>query len=245
MASTEDMERKMQCAAVSVLSKSPTEALGISLINDIPTIGSAIKNMMSLCVARTLSSSNPNESQIEEDDTSSFKCYFIESKNSAEAALFCARVLSKAINSFVIPENMAFDKKELSNDDCKMEYEVVRVVWNKLIENNQKPTKILGLQSLIHVYPFIKESLESTTINFPDTVDSEEAVSFFREFGTLLEAADKHRNVSFNEKSQKDSDKEDEVDDDSFLLWAKDGGKAELSRRRKRREHHASFFARN
>jgi len=206
------------------------------------------------------------------------KCFFSRGKNSTnpqQAALLCARSLLKAINSFVIPplpsEDKSVEEKDTKEDenednthnkDEKFEFEVVRIVWNGLVKNNQKPTMFLGLTSLSHVFPLIKESCFQVQVEddnngsgdndntkkiqmmmFPKNVDLNEAQIFIDEFGDLLVRAQKRKNVTLSDEKNNNAQDIDKIgkihthiDDDSCLLWDVDGGKSELERRRKRRE---------
>ncbi len=148
-------------------------------------------------------------------------------------------MLLKAINGFQFSQTHSKiggtgDEKN-DEEETLMTGEVVRIVWNGLIKNQQKPSKILGLESLTFAYPTILTSLHQKS-NFPDDVDKEEGMAFMEEFGVLLSQAKKRRTSQIDQLTL-------EEDDDSCLLWDKDRGEAELLRRRLRREQHASFFA--
>ena len=176
---------KARLAASAVATMNPAEALAKSLTSEQPKIDSAIKSFMSLCAARSLSGSDPNitrstslhdaivgteQNELNMKTGRAKKCFFSKGKNPQQAALLCARSLLKAINSFVIPpssssaaaaapEEKSSDKQSSEDDeDKKFEFEVVRIVWNGLVKNGQKPAKILGQTSLSHVFPLIKES---------------------------------------------------------------------------------------
>lgn len=186
------------------------------------------------------------------------KCFFSKGMIPQQAALLCARSLLKAINGFVIPppaeKLKSGDEKDNDDDeDKKFEFQVVRIVWNGLVQNNKKPSMYLGRTSLIHVFPLIKEScfqLNDTSTDdkgdhihmFPNNVDLNEAQIFFDEFGELLTRAEKRKNTILSskagEKKVGQTVQGDTIvgDDDSCLLWDTDGGISELERRRKRRE---------
>ena len=105
-------------------------------------------------------------------------------------------MLLKAINGFQFSQTHSKiggtgDEK---NDEEKtlMTGEVVRIVWNGLMKNQQKPSEILGLESLTFAYPTILTSLHQKS-NFPDDVDKEEGMTLMEEFGVLLSEAKKRR----------------------------------------------------
>ena len=244
MVSPEEFNAKAKKAAESFATMSPPETIAKSLINDQPTIDSAVKNMMSLVTARSFAGSHPSTQQMAMDKVNAGspneKCFFISSKNPSKAALICARMLLKEINGFQFSQartkkSSTGDQKNEEEEETLMISEVVRIVWNGIIKNQQKPSKILGLDSLIHVYPMILTSLQQNS-NFPDDVDKEEGIAFMDEFGVLLSQAKKRRTSQIDQLNM-------DEDDDSCLLWDKDRGEAELERRRRRREQHASFFA--
>ena len=159
-------------------------------------------------------------------------------KNSGQAALLCARELLKAINS-KCPLEETSDEASLQDDPSLLEKEVTRVLWNSLLKNGNKPSKCLGRMALSYVYPTILKDLcdkfgpdqhSGKVSEFQAKgVDSGEAVLFFQEFGNLL----------FNKKLSNASDS------DACLLWDKDRGEGELSRRRRRREESATLNKEN
>lgn len=267
-----DFQSKARAAAASVMSSgmNPAEALAQSLFNDRPTIDSAIKAYMSLTAARSLSASGADAGRInssggdaqdslqraimgdENDHQKQKKCYFVKSKNAQHASLLCARALLKKTNSFQILDTHISHSKE---ESTKLEFQVVKIVWNSLIKDeNKKPSKFLGRQSLHHIYPLLEESFREDVSNMMDNteskdsnslangVDVEEMISFFHEFGILLKkAVERHsHDPKRNAKTDVEGDgDDDDDDDDSCLLWDADGGKEELKRRRDRREKKA------
>jgi hypothetical protein len=247
-----DFQAKAQMAVTSAISMSPSEALGQSLINDQPKIDSAVKSFMSLCAARSLvasdsdvplPNSNENSKSIQEENfgddshpTVNTPCIFTKSKNPRQAALLCARELLKAIN---VPCSIkSSDKINIQKDASLLEKEVVRIVWDGLLKNGQKPSKCLGRKALSYAFPSILKNLCDTFLTEEHNhgkmteieskgVDSGEAKLFFKEFGYLLFEKERSNAVS-------------ESDSDACLLWDEDRGKAELDRRRKRREESAT-----
>jgi len=246
-----DFQQRAQQAAAKAQSLNPAEAFAQSLTCDRPTMDSAVKSFLSLTAARSLASSDPNNILLNNasikntsdkdklknallNNIAQEKCFFIKSKNPQQAALLCARQILKTINSFQIPDD---DEKSQDPPDDALDIKVIRILWNGLIKSGKKPSKLLGRKSLIHVYPFILNDLKSASIN---GVDPLEVTSFMSEFGMLLNAANKRRDVSLNKK---ELDKLNETDDDSCLLWDVDGGRVELDRRKHRRKKHAGSVA--
>ena len=242
MPDTLDFPEKAKIAASKIQMLNPGEALAQSFTNDRPTIDSAVKSFMSLTAARIWSASNPNIRVVSGKGKESIhklirgeaeeeKCFFIQSDSPKHAALKCSRALLGTINQFRVPDTGNVEEEK--NDDLRMEKEVVRILWNGLIESgdkHKKPSKLLGRLCLTHVIPWLENDLLLTKI---PGVDDEEARIFMSEFIRLLRRAN-HRHGAL--LSQDDRSKLDESDDDSCLLWDKDGGDAELSRRRQRRE---------
>ena len=74
------------------------------------------------------------------------------------------------INSFIVPPTKKKDttnherrrlkqeRKDDNDEEERLEFEVVRILWNGLVKNGNKPSMILGQKSLSHVFPLIKES---------------------------------------------------------------------------------------
>ena len=270
-----NFHEKAHKAASSVSTMNPAEAMAKSLTSEMPKIDSAIKSYMSLCVARSMSGSDPNKKNDNITTTTSLaqstlrdtiespmetgvikKCYFSKSSNPHQAALLCARSLLKSINSFTVPllqndeeEKGQEDKQNEEKMNKNLEYNVVRILWNGLIKNGQKPSLILGQTSLSIVFPLILESCyqierkDNDDNNFPANVALDEAQIFMKEFGYLLSNAEKRNNGNLQMGKRDDKDTFlNQDDDDSCLIWDLDKGKAELERRRKRREHKSSVM---
>lgn len=230
-----DFQAKARAAAANIAVQNPAEALAKSLTNDVPKIDAAVKSYMALVSARIASSarlSSPNAIELTTDRDSS-KCYFI--KNAPKASLLCARRILQKVNAFEIPE---FDQKneegkEETNEEHKLEYNVVRILWNGIVKNGTKPSRVLGKQSLIHVYPLLLDMLQA---DIPNEVDEDEWKSFMLEFGQLLKDSIKRKDANVPLETR---EKMNMMDDDSCLLWDVDGGKEELQRRRDRRKTNA------
>lgn len=250
-----DFQTKAQKAVTAATSTTPSEALAQSFINDQPKIDSAVKSYMSLCVARSLVASDsdlppPNSNEdsrnvhqeehyLGDDFRSTVRkrCIFAKSKNPKQAALLCARELLKAINAPCSIKRSA--KVDIQKDDSLLEKEVVRILWDGLLKSGQKPSKCLGRKALSYVSPSVLKSLCETFSTEEHVkaaelkskgVDLGEVKIFFNEFGHLLFEKEELNIIS-------------ESDSDTCLLWDTDGGKAELDRRRSRREKSATVNA--
>jgi hypothetical protein len=242
MSGTLDFTEMAKIAASKVQMLNPAEALAESFTNDRPAIDSAVKSFMSLTAARIWSTSDPNvrvmmgegnhlmHKQIRGEGNEE-KCFFVQSDSPKHAALKCARALLGKINQFRVPDSCTMEEEK--SEELKMEKEVVRILWNGLVESgdkDKKPSKLLGRMCLSHVIPWLENDLLSMTV---PGVDDDEAKIFMKEFISLLRRANYRNDPHL---SQDDRSKLNLLDDDSCLLWDKDCGNAELSRRRQRRE---------
>jgi len=267
-----DFQSRARAAAASISSMNPAEALAQSLLNDRPSIDSAVKAYMSLTAARSLSASDPNvisssnasnkaediktslHNTLQNSDSSSGKsiekCFFVKSKNPQQSSLLCARTLLKAINTFQIPHDAMPQKDEEKEEAARttekdntdelnnLEFQVVRIVWNGLVEDKEKkPSRFLGRKSLGPIYNLIVASIldNHNDNSLPSGVDQNELICFMNEFGSLLKNAIKRKAGDGAAKHNKMQGR----DDDSCLVWDSDGGKEELKRRRGRRKQKA------
>lgn len=252
--------RSMSASSPKSNSKLNSMSSAASLLKD--ALATTVQNSNNNMIQSDFHSKSSNDKDDTKDKNGDeIKCFFTRGTNPNQAALLCARSLLKCINSFTVPEynknessqttaasstttstNKKEEEEKKSNNDNEhkvLEYEVVRILWNGLIKNGKKPSMILGQTSLIHVYPLIQKTFfvernqndNNENVYFPNNVDLEEAKSFIIEFGGLLQNAHDRKNGLTNGISDKDDN-----DNDSSLLWDIDGGKAELQRRRKRRE---------
>jgi hypothetical protein len=242
----DDFQSKALAAATSISYQTPAEALAQSLTNDAPKIDTAIKSYVALTSARVLSANShssvanaaaaPTGYDLDQGpicQSSDYHCYFSKSKNPQMASLFCAKVLLQKLNSFKIPMDDHDDdivhhkapslEPEEKNEMNEIEFQVVRILWNGLVSHGKKPSKILGLEALYHVYPLLLQTLKE---NVPTNVDLQEGQMFMMEFGSLLQhAMNRRRRKSTLSTTNHKQDNDDDVDDDSCLLWDKDGGK--------------------
>jgi hypothetical protein len=186
--------------------------------------------------------------------SSDYYCYFSKSKNPQMASLFCAKAMLQKLNSFKIPmedddigdniddanivhsTSKPLDEEE-KNEIKEIEFQVVRILWNGLVSHGKKPSKILGLEALVHVYPLLLQTLKDSV---PSNVDLQEGQMFMMEFGSLLQHARNRRRRTLTWSTNQRKDDDADADDDSCLLWDKDGGKEELRRRREKREQSAN-----
>ncbi len=198
--------------------------------------------------------------------------------------LLCARALLMAIDSTVIPpiddvkdvsdnENTIDETMVAKTKQSKQKNAATRLAWNKLgVQSDEtttrmnKPSKVLGIQSLIVASPYIHERLrrgrcrnsgqvlgvgDNSQIEIcairllsdellppvipPKGIDLDQWESFYNEFERLLPRG-------FDDDDDCDDDASQSLErknDDSALLWSKDGGLAELKARREDRARRA------
>lgn len=214
--------------AASNAMKNPAEALAKVLTSETPKIDSAVKSYLSLLAARGVtknSSGNISSTAIQRNGESL-------AITDPMLLLSCTRTLLGAINTFQAPERVAASDK-CSADEQKqfsdLEYNVLRILWNNFIKQRQKPSKFLGRTSLLVVFPSILVELR-TNVPHISGLNDDQIINFFEVFSQLLYAYS---------EGEMTADGEDVKDDDSNLLWSKDGGADELSRRRSRRKDEA------
>ena len=237
---TDDFQARAAAATARALSASnPAEALGKSLTDsDAPKITEAAKSYASLIAARSICTTDADESAGAAAAASSAtstpaertRCTFHKTPDPTRASLMCARSLLLAVNSTEIPETGVVGGGTGLSVEQQLENDVIRVVWNGCVKKSRedkasgiKPSKALGRRSLLLAYPHVMKHIKQADASLlPAGVDKEEAMAFFEEFGKLL--TPKNGNGA-----------ESEEDDDHFLLWSMDSGAAELKRRRERR----------
>lgn len=175
--------------AASVQSGQAGEAIAQALAKDRPTIDAAIKSFMSWVAARSLTTTEPIPNV----------CHA-----SSPEALAYARALLQAINSYTF----AVTGKESE------ESAVVAQIWNGLVSSDQKPSRFLGRQALLHAW---KQGLRDNVVLPAEKY--EQGSLFLQEFGELMNKYDPTVTPL--------------QDSDANLVWEESG--AELERRRKRR----------
>ncbi len=133
-------------------------------------------------------------------------------------------------------EATSTEEKNGDDDELKnLEFQVVKIVWNGLVEDKEKkPSRFLGRKSICLIYHLILASVLDSNGDgsLPPGIDQNELICFMNEFGCLLKKAIRREDGGASKEMQ-------EQDDDSCLLWDADGGKEELKRRRDRREQKA------
>ena len=236
-----DFGSRAAAAAARALSQAgqdnPAEVLARSLAADAVKISDAARAYASLVAARSMTAAVAEAASAAGADAEGEpRALFAGSGNPARSGLLCARALLALVNSTEIPPPVAgegTDAGKVSGTGAdEMEEDVVRIVWNSLVGKAAedrwgmaRPSKVLGRRCLVRAYPHVLGRLGEGGKLLPADVDREEALTFFREFGTLLGDAD----------GQLHAPGPDDSDDDSALLWAADGGAAELKRRADRR----------
>ena len=222
----EDFISKANLAAKTVV-ENPAEVIAKDLVNDRPSIETAVKSYLSLLAARNLSDEK-NCSELMKDH----EPRILDQK----VLLACARILLERINTFSVPDIPLIEYQEVPDE---LKYKTLRIIWNNFVSSSntttdkpkrkdQKPARFLGRSALLIVYPMILSEIKSQTPVIPNFDEEEEILAFFEYFGTLLE--------SFQEiVGDINMPSPDTEDDDSQLIWAKDRGERELARRRERR----------
>ena len=197
------------------------ERIAKSFVDETRKIDSAVKSYLSLLTANNLSSKT---CCYEVMNTTSYKLPQI---TDPKHLLSCARALLVRINTFLIPEIPSIENEDVE----ELEYHSLRILWNNFVKSSghkntskpkcEKPSKYLGHSSLRIVYPMILSEVESTPPKILG-LDEEEIISFFMYFGFLIQ--------KFSQTQESNVE-----DDDSQLIWARDGGANELLQRQKRR----------
>jgi len=168
-----------------------------------------------------------------------------------QQVLELARCILKAINSYTFPvhDTVAYSMAEKpgTSDGKKselLEISVVARLWNGLVQSDQKPSRFLGRRALklawknLDVPSFFPADKGNDIVNNLNTTNQNEQqqmtqnqVIDVRE--RQLEWLKQFEELLFSTPKPLPSDTN--VNDDSALLWAPDGGAAELAKRRQRR----------
>lgn len=233
----------------------PTEAeskMTEAIARDRPTIDAAIKSFISMVCARTMAASSTdvahdkvmmgiipslaNSSISKAEESSSVDDSKSDSKPKPTApsiqqqVLELARYILKAVNAYTFPiqDTVAYSKSEKpgTSEEKKqelLELSVVARLWNALRQSEQKPSRFLGRKALRLAWKNLDVEGQ-----FPPKADEQDVVrerqlEWLQLFEKLLMETTKPLPSDIN------------VDDDSALLWAPDGGAAELAKRRQRR----------
>lgn len=164
-----------------------------------------------------------------------------------------ARIILQTLNQYTFPihctvANETAQKPGLSQNQqyILLELSIASQLWNGLVQSKQKPSRFFGRKALKHAWKHqlgdeILTKLKSTTTTTtssisPDVLQQQQQqqqqLQWLSEFEKLLfsEAIE----VSAGTATDLDQD------DDSALLWAADGGTAELAKRRTRRQQAAT-----
>ena len=179
-----------------------------------------------------------------------------------QQVLELARYILKAVNSYKFPiqDTVAYSLAEKPGTSAEkkevlLEISVVARLWNALVESEQKPSRFLGRRSLklawknldiVAMFPPVvlgKEDGEKgegvTKIEESDDSQQQEQPQPRQNQGSLdirerqLEWLQQFEGLLFVATKPLPSDMK--TNDDSALLWAPDGGAAELAKRRQRR----------
>lgn len=153
-----------------------------------------------------------------------------------EQVLQVARAILQSCNAYEFPvhKTVAADLRDLPglSDEKKeslLELSVVARLWNGLIQSKQKPTRFLGRKALLHAWSDLEVASKLAQTKEEDDEAAkaihQQQVAWIEEFGNLLFCPPEPNSTE---------------DNDSNLLWAVDGGQAELARRRQRRQSAAT-----
>mmetsp|Transcript_22327 Transcript_22327/g.31982 ORF Transcript_22327/g.31982 Transcript_22327/m.31982 type:complete len:232 (-) Transcript_22327:313-1008(-) len=190
------------------------EVLAQTFIEEAPKIEKAMKAFISLVAARSMAYSTQCSSDevIVAATAGSFSC-------SLNDALLCARFLLTAINSYqILDDDLKLGLVEKMSKKETTEKKVIQVVWNRILEQTQKPSKIFGRSMLRVVFPgILKQFEQQPKIKSSNTVPSC-MDGFLMEFDRLLQF---QKPLCFT----------DDITDDSKLIWGLDGGESELMKR--------------
>eukprot|EP00536_Pseudo-nitzschia_multiseries_P009950 jgi/Psemu1/24609/gm1.24609_g len=148
-----------------------------------------------------------------------------------QQVLQLARLILKAVNSYTFPvhDTVAYSMAEKPGTTPEkkqelLETSVVSRLWNALVQSEQKPSRFLGRRALRLAW---KNLDVEASLPPAEAEESEDPASqqheWLRQFESLLFAPDLPLPSDIS------------VDDDAALLWATDGGAAELAKRRQRR----------
>ncbi len=222
-----------------------------AIARDRPTIDAAVKSFISMVCARSMSASATDaishnkvmmgiipslqKSSISEEkptnDSNKSGDDKTKTKNSPsvqQQVLEVARCILKSVNSYTFPiqDTVAYSMAEKpgTSDQKKeelLELSVVARLWNGLVQSEQKPSRFLGKRALKLAWK--KMNMEAALKASDDETILERQTEWLQQFETLLFA------------SIQPLPSDVQTDDDAALLWAPDGGAAELAKRRQRR----------
>jgi hypothetical protein len=222
----------------------PEEAnLTSQLLNDRPTIDAAVKNFLSLVVARSMTASATDDAAGGRQSSSSAVAAHPDNTPSTvqHEVLQLARAILKSVNAYRFPihDVVAMTKAEhpQTTEAQRLEYlqsSLVARLWNNMVESTDQksPSKHLGRRSLQQAWPrlSISEHLLKTQPQDRDTgAIQERQLEWLNEFERLL----------FANVRKGGCDECKDVDDDSALIWSQDKGASELAKRRHRRQEAA------
>lgn len=265
----EDFQAKARAAAATFSSMSPPEALAQSLMNDKPTIDSAIKTYMSITAARSWSASGPNVVQA----SGGIGIGSGRGKDMLKNAI-CAQAdmqESSKMNSSIGANNGGKCFFAKSNNP-KMAALLCARTLSKTINSYQIPESAEPIKSKDSrnsddslEYEILRILWNGIISNGKKPTSILGRKSLHPIYNMVLEelikndalspvGVDKEEAESFMiefflllDDATKRIDAQEKIkydapDDDSCLLWDADVGAAELKRRRDRREKNANFF---
>ena len=235
-----------------------------AIAKDRPTIDAAVKSFISMVCARTMAASAtdathdkvmmgiiPSLAKSSLSDTAKTSDNTAEAPDSSDTSdkdntttttkpkapsvqqqvLEVARYILRAVNAYTFPiqDTVAYSKAEKPGTTPEkkeelLEMSVVARLWKALVQSEQKPSRFLGRRALKLAWKNLNVEAQFP----PKTEDTDETVrerqlEWLQLFETLLLATTQPLPSDLNK------------DDDAALLWAPDGGAAELAKRRQRR----------
>jgi hypothetical protein len=144
-------------------------AIENKLKNDAPTIETALKNFVALLVGKSLTASTlDTEIKFRSTQPLENPSVFFTSKD----ALSCARLLSKKINAFQLPDVLSWGIQYCPQEDSQTgisrldqlaRYRVLHDLQHLVVQKSQKPTKLFGKLYFIYSGSDITSRKDSPT----------------------------------------------------------------------------------
>ena len=246
--STQQQPLAASTAASPQEDASPEEAaIASAMAQDRPVIDSAVKSFMSLICARSLTTSDTDNTDGRKMDiaaaaTPTSTTAVPSNVDTNKLVLQLARAILQSVNSYTFPihctvAHVKVDKPNLSQEQKQqyIEVSVVSRLWNGLVESKQKPSKFLGQRALRHAWAVkeLNETIRAKIVEPNNDADGADEKSnadairdlqfqWLQEFERLLFFVEDPNNAN--------------EDNDAALIWSPDGGEAELAKRRQRRQ---------
>lgn len=208
-----------------------------------------------------VSSSSSSDQEVQ---TQSQQLVVVPSNAVQPLVLQLARAILQSVNAYTFPIHSTVAHVRAEHSTTKpttmqkkppsyyVELSVVARLWNGLVESNQKPSRYLGGKALKHAWKDlnITENLvdilqKNTNVDndrnrFDEMALCQQWLNEFEQHLNSCHPLPKSTTTSSTNESSIDEKTDDNgKDDDAALIWAPDGGKAELAQRRQRRQDSA------